>query len=70
MAGFGWQELVILSVLALIWLTPLWLMVRGTRRFYDVVSDGWVVASFFFSWLALLLWLVVRRPPRPQRHYY
>ncbi|MDQ3695021.1 MAG: hypothetical protein M3464_15545 [Chloroflexota bacterium] len=67
MAGFGWQEIVILAVLALIYVTPIWIMVSATRYRHGTAWNGWVVSSFFFGWLALLLWVLVGRRLAPTR---
>lgn len=65
MAGIGWQELVIVIILMFLWAVPVALMVRGTTRFYGTASTGWVIGSFFGGWVAFVLWLLVRRSPRP-----
>ena len=57
MSGLGWQELVILLVyVAVIWVVPLTIVVKGTRRRTGSTQTGWVVATVFFGWLAVGAW--------------
>jgi hypothetical protein len=59
MAGFGWQEVVILGVLVVIWVVPVWLVERERRRHhYRTALNGWVISGIFLGWIALLLWVV------------
>ncbi len=66
LAGIGWQELVILGILAVLWIVPIWLMAREFRPRYGTALNGWVISSIFFGWIAVVVWFMFGRRSAPR----
>jgi NADH:ubiquinone oxidoreductase subunit 6 (subunit J) len=57
----GWQEVVIVLFIFIITLVPSAIVWRGSRRRTGKVSVGWVIATVFFGWVGMMLWIAMGR---------
>lgn len=56
MAGLGWQEVVILLAIVVMWLVPVVVIWKTSARDRGHASAGWVLFAFIVFWFA---WIVV-----------